>query len=143
MNAQLSMLKGLEAAKRHDYIFVVPPVVQWWGPVLGMHPSQSHLDLAASCRTSMACMHLQSRRQCLRLKGIFCSFQRGYTVRVGGRRASRATCSCCPSTTSMTSGTSRSGARTTVRTHQRHFMRRPIMAAKLEADKSCNAAFDV
>ncbi len=30
MNAQLSVLKGLEAAKRHGYIFVVPPMVQWW-----------------------------------------------------------------------------------------------------------------
>ena len=24
------MLKGLEAAKRHNYTFVVPPVIQWW-----------------------------------------------------------------------------------------------------------------
>jgi hypothetical protein len=30
VNAQLSVLKGLEAAKRHGYIFVVPPMVQWW-----------------------------------------------------------------------------------------------------------------
>ena len=29
-NAQLSVLKGLEAAKRHNYTFVVPPVIQWW-----------------------------------------------------------------------------------------------------------------
>ncbi len=29
VNAQLSVLKGFEAAKRHDYIFVVPPMVQW------------------------------------------------------------------------------------------------------------------
>ena len=30
VNAQLSVLKGLEAAKRHGYTFVVPPMVQWW-----------------------------------------------------------------------------------------------------------------
>lgn len=30
MNAQLSALKGLEAAKRHGYTFVVPPMIQWW-----------------------------------------------------------------------------------------------------------------
>jgi len=30
VNAQLSVLKGLEAAKRHGYIFVVPPMIQWW-----------------------------------------------------------------------------------------------------------------
>ena len=29
VNAQLSVLKGFEAAKRHGYIFVVPPMVQW------------------------------------------------------------------------------------------------------------------
>jgi hypothetical protein len=28
VNAQLSVLKGLEAAKRQDYIYVVPPLVQ-------------------------------------------------------------------------------------------------------------------
>ena len=32
VNAQLSVLKGLEAAARHGYIFVVPPMVQWWAP---------------------------------------------------------------------------------------------------------------
>ena len=30
VNAQLSVLKGLEAAKRHGYTFVVPPMIQWW-----------------------------------------------------------------------------------------------------------------
>jgi hypothetical protein len=32
VNAQLSVLKGLEAAKRHRYTFVVPHMVQWWAP---------------------------------------------------------------------------------------------------------------
>lgn len=58
MNAQLSILKGMEAAKRHGYVFVVPPLVQWCAT------SPAALLACRVARARWNTEHVVTRRHC-------------------------------------------------------------------------------
>ena len=84
MNAQLSVLKGLEAAKRHGYTFVVPPLIQWWAEKdpsyllilpFGHFHDQQHFQKFADDygRLLIASLCMYNWRQACSVLGLFSS----------------------------------------------------------------------